>query len=104
MTTSPAQIIVNGIVYTPKPDHTDRPVRIVILQRGWVMIGHWARNGDMCTLDNASVIRRWGTTKGLGDLRTGPKANTVLDPAGHVEFHILTTVAAIDCEAGKWAL
>jgi len=97
-----SNVTIDGVEYAPVTAPAE--VRIVILQRGWVMVGRWSRTGDMCTLDNASVIRRWGTTKGLGDLTTGPKQATVLDPAGHVEFHILTTVATMDCEAGAWPL
>lgn len=80
----------------------DSPTRIVILQRGWVMVGRFTQTGEMCTLDDAKVIRRWGTTKGIGELTSGPKANTVADPAGHVEFHVLAMIASIACEDGSW--
>jgi len=96
-----SEVVINGKVYTPK--ETSSVVRIVILQRGWVMVGRWSRDGDMCSLDDASVIRVWGTSKGIGELVGGPTSSTKLDPAGHVEFHILTTVAIIDAEEDKWA-
>ena len=54
-------------------------------------------------LKDASVIRRWGTTKGLGQLINGPLKETVLDPCGTVEIHEQTVVAAIKCEGG-WNL
>jgi hypothetical protein len=54
-------------------------------------------------LHGASVIRRWGTTKGLGELVNGPLSGTVLDRAGEVEFHELTVVASIKAEAGPWS-
>ncbi len=82
-----------------------RDIRIVILQRGWVMVGVYGRDGEDCWLDNASVIRRWGTSRGLGELAAGgPLENTKLDPAGRVEFHALTAIATIRCEANKWAI
>ncbi len=96
------EVVVDGIVYVPKTPASSS-VKIVILQRGWVMVGRWSRDGDMCSLDDASVIRIWGTTRGLGELVTGPTSTTKLDPAGHVEFHILTTVVVIDAEEAKWA-
>jgi hypothetical protein len=99
---TPKSITIDGVTYTPQQDSSD--IKIVILQRGWVMVGRWSREGDMCSLDDAAVIRKWGTTKGLPELRTGPMSSTVLDPAGHVEFHILTVVATIDCEAVQWSL
>jgi hypothetical protein len=79
-------------------------VRIVVLQRGWVMVGRFEQQGAQCQLHGASVIRRWGTKKGLGELATdGPLANTLLDPAGEVKFHELTVIATFACEVSKWA-
>lgn len=78
-------------------------VKIVILQRGWVMVGRYSKNGSECTLERASVIRVWGTTRGLGEIAGGgPTKKTALDPAGTVRFHELTVIATIDCEASKW--
>lgn len=81
-----------------------KDVRIVILQRGWVMVGHYSRKGTQCYLDHASVIRRWGTTAGLGELAAeGPKSNTVLDPCrGQVECHELTVIATLKCRRESW--
>ena len=39
---------------------------IVILQRGWIIVGDVVRNGSEFTVTDASVIRRWGTTNGIG--------------------------------------
>lgn len=42
-----------------------------------------ARGDDpsIYTLDDVAVVRRWGTTKGLGQLaQEGPTVNTKLDP------------------------
>ncbi len=105
-------ISVNGVAYvradsmttaTP-PSYADSPIKIVILQRGWVMVGRWGRDGDNCTLDDAKVIERWGTTKGIGELVAGPvKGKTQLRDCGHVEFHILGVVAAISCDEAGWS-
>lgn len=80
------------------------PIKIVILQRGWVMVGRYERSGDYCTLRNAAVIRIWGTTNGLPEIaNNGPTSKTVLDKCdGIVEFHTLTTIATIDCREEKW--
>lgn len=79
-------------------------IKIVILQRGWVMVGKFERNGSDCKLHKASVIRSWGTTKGLGEIaQNGPTSNTKLDACyGVVQFDYLTVVATIDCEVKKW--
>jgi len=77
--------------------------KIVILQRGWVYIGKFSQEGDMCTLTNAYNIRRWGTERGLGELALeGKKENTQLDEVGKVTFHILTSVALLDVNEDVW--
>jgi hypothetical protein len=94
-------ITLNGVEYVKRV--SDAPIKIVILQRGWVMVGRFERNGNDCVLRDASVIRRWGTTRGLGEIASaGPLENTILDKAGTVQFDYLTVVAAIDCEQTKW--
>jgi hypothetical protein len=81
-------------------------VKIVILQRGNVVVGRMSvdpTDKDMRVLENAAVIRRWGTTKGLGQIaENGPTSSTTLDKASTIRFHILTTIAIIDCEGSKW--
>lgn len=100
---------INGIDYVPKgsllEEQPKGDLKIVILQRGWVMIGKLERNGSDCKLHNASVIRSWGTTKGLGELAiNGPTKNTVLDKCGGiVEFDYLTVVASVTVKENVWA-
>lgn len=78
--------------------------QIVIAQRGWVFVGDVEKSGDDVTINNAQCIRRWGTTKGLGEIaKNGPTSNTVLDDMGTVRLHALAVVASLDCEASKWA-
>lgn len=105
MATEKKSITVDGIEYVPKGSlqPSNSKIKIVILQRGWVVVGRWSKKGDDCSLDDASVIRSWGTSNGIGQLALeGPQTNTKLDPVGHVDFHILTTVAVINCNEAKW--
>ena len=102
---SKASITVDGVEYVKKG--SDEPknsnIKIVVLQRGWVMIGRWSQSGEMCSLDNAYVIRVWGTSSGLGQLALeGKQSSTKLDKAGHVDFHILTVVAMLNCKDELW--
>lgn len=77
--------------------------QIVILNRGWVIVGDYSEKGDECLVKNASVVRVWGTSKGIGELaENGPLSNTKLDPCPDVRFHKLTMVARIDCNEDKW--
>lgn len=81
----------------------DLGIQIVILQRGWVFVGHLYRVGSECRLEDASVVRVWGTENGLGEIaKNGPTSKTKLDPTPTVYFHRLTTIATIACEAKKW--
>ena len=78
-------------------------IKIVVLQRGWVVIGRYHSEGEDAVLTDASVIRSWGTDKGLGQLALeGKQTNTKLDKTGVVRFHKLTSVAIIDCEEKIW--
>jgi hypothetical protein len=77
--------------------------QIVILNRGWVVVGNYSEKGDECTLTEASVIRVWGTTKGIGELaENGPLTNTKLDPCPNVHFHKMVMVARMDVNEDKW--
>ncbi len=79
-------------------------IRIVILQRGWVMVGNYARDREYVTLENPAVIRRWGTERGLGQVADGgPTVNTILDRATRpFEAHVLTTIGSQPCDPEKW--
>lgn len=78
-------------------------VRIVILQRGWVVVGRYSKNKEYCTVRNGYVIRRWGTTEGLPELAIkGPLSETKLEPSPKITFHGLTEIASIECEESKW--
>lgn len=107
MDTQVNEVTINGVVYVQKGSQEKEcsgDIKIVILQRGWVMVGRFERNGSECKLHNASVIRKWGTTRGLGEIaKNGPTKDTVLDKAfGVVEFDYLTVIASISVEESKW--
>lgn len=94
---------IDGVEYVrsdiaPEPAET----RIVVLQRGWVVVGRWHRDGDDVTITDAQVIRRWGTSRGLGELVNGPTSSTTLDPGGTIRTHVLGVVLTID--AAGWPL
>lgn len=102
------ELTINGKTYVEKGSEVlspnfKGPIKIVILQRGWVYIGRFERNGNDCKLYNASVIRTWGTTKGLPELVNGATSSTKLDKCdGIVEFDWLTVVHTITVNEEKW--
>jgi hypothetical protein len=103
----PESLMIDEVKYV-RADAVNQDVKgdlkIVILQRGWIMVGRLTRNGSDCVLSNASTIRRWGTTKGLGELANeGVKKDTILDKCyGQVQFDYLTVIATIDCKEAVW--
>jgi len=108
MNTEVTEVTINGATYVLKgsqQDYTEKgDIKIVVLQRGWVMVGRFEKNGSECKLHKASVIRNWGTTRGLGEIAfSGPTSSTKIDPTnGLVEFDYLTVVATIICNESKW--
>ncbi len=99
---------INGIEYIQKDSVQEKDIisdiKIVVLQRGWIVVGRFERKDTQCKLYNASVIRTWGTTNGLGEIAEGgPTSSTKLDRCkGIVEFDYMTVVLTIDCDTKKW--
>lgn len=77
--------------------------QIVILDRGFVYVGTVRIEGDWVLITDAKNVRRWGTSKGLGELaKTGPLEDSVLDPAGTVRAPLRALIGLIQCEASSW--
>ena len=69
---------------------------IVIGNRANIVVGDLVISGSTGYLTNASVIRRWGTSEGLGQLALhGAQEGTKLDACGEFEFELLTTCGMI---------
>jgi len=84
--------------------YTNHELQIAVLQRGWVYIGYITQTGDDYTLTDGACIRRWGTTKGLGQIaKEGPTSNTELEPVTQVLFHEAGKVLMIKAKESKWA-
>lgn len=76
---------------------------IAVLQRGWVVAGRYSQTGDTARLTDASVVRRWGTSKGLGELAaSGPLENTRLDSCPPVTFHVREAVMIMEGDENAW--
>jgi hypothetical protein len=77
---------------------------IAVLQRGWVVVGRYHQQGDIASLSESAVIRRWGTTKGLGEIASGGPivGKTFLDPCPPVSFHLREVVMLMECDQNAW--
>lgn len=94
--------VVRGLSPTPEPEE-NHGLCIVVLDRGFVYVGTLITGANWLTIDNARNIRRWGTTKGLGQLALeGPQLNTVLDNVGTVQASITGLKHFLICEVGAW--
>lgn len=77
--------------------------KIVVLDRGWSVVGQLEKDGDEYLLVNGSVIRRWGTEKGLGQLAmSGPLPETKLDPLPLTKFNKDRVIMILNCDEDKW--
>lgn len=83
---------------TPTSTFVDR--RIVAISERWVFLGdyHEAKGVHPAYLTDASCIRNWGTTAGLGQIAfAGPTASTKLDPCGTVVLQPNAVLFSLKC-------
>ncbi len=79
----------------------ENEMKIVVLPNGWVMVGGVSIKGATLRLDNGAVIRRWGTTSGLGQLVDGPTDETKLDPITGVVVSLINVLWTMEV-ADEW--
>lgn len=79
-------------------------IHILVLQRGWVVVGRLQKEYDEFVLTNAATIRRWGSSGiGLNGLaEKGPQSGTVLDKGPTIRCHELTVVMRLECNQANW--
>lgn len=72
------------------------PVQIIVGDKGFVFVGNIEDHPDgSVTIRNCRNIRYWGTTKGLGELVTGPTTKTLSDPYGTVKLTPILRIAVV---------
>lgn len=82
---------------------------IFVMQRGFVLVGRIAdeqcNDAFLISLKDVAVVRRWGTSKGLGELATkGPLANTILEPEPDgTEIARMAIYRKIPCNQKEWS-
>lgn len=99
----PETMMIDDVKYV-REDAIKQPAvigdkRIIAADKGWVFVGDCVDNDDgTVTISNAKCIRKWGTTKGLGELSSGPTCKTVSDDYGTVRTAPIVTIAV----TGGW--
>ena len=93
----------------PKPKKTtEAPAlsgayQIVVLDRGFVYVGDCLVEGDTLVIREARNLRRWRTSRGLGQLALeGPRPDTVTDPCGTVRAPLRALIHTLDTERSLW--
>lgn len=78
-------------------------IEIVVLDRGWVVVGQVSIKGEEVVIKKGHVIRRWGTTNGLGQIaQEGPTADTKLEAAPLIKTTLGAVVCRFGCDQDKW--
>ena len=95
-------LVIDNVKYVRADAGMNAPYQIAVLDRGFVYIGRVEWNDDVLTITNAKCIRRWGTTKGLGELVNGPLPETILDTVGTVHVPERSLIHLIDVMEGAW--
>lgn len=99
------EIQVNGVEYVRKDSIDIKPTskQIVVLQRGWIVIGDVEKSETEVKINNCSVIRVWGTSKGLGEIaENGPTEKTKLDKCPAIIVHPLSVVLYMNVNEELW--
>jgi hypothetical protein len=102
----PETIKIDEVEYVRKDSvpETAGDIKIVVLDRGFVYVGKIELTDDFMIITNAHNIRIWGTTKGLGELVSGPLSGTKLDKVGTVRVPHRALISLIDVDQKKWRL
>ena len=93
-----------GVESKPQPNviHPISGVHIVAADRGFVWVGECERSGDCLLIHRARNIRKWGTTRGIGELVNGPTSETVTDDQGEIAIPWHAVIHITKCKPGSW--
>ncbi len=83
----------------------DGDVKILVLDRGFVLVGRVERHPDLAfhwRVAPARCVRRWGTTGGLAQLRSGKRPETQLDDVSAETVPFRAVLRILDVEEGAW--
>jgi hypothetical protein len=85
-------------------------VYIAVLDRGWIFVGHRENSpkdsegvANDWRLTNCYCIRRWGTTKGLGEIAIdGPLEESILDKSNDLFINDKSVIFWMVCDSEIW--
>lgn len=92
-------IIVDGKKFV---EEYNGPIKIVVLERGFVYVGRVEMNDTEITIYNARSLIQWGTTNHLGELVNGPTPKTKLGNSCNVRSFIQQVIHTIEVNQDAW--
>jgi len=107
--TNKNKIEIDGISYIKESSLDSKKyiastIQIVVLNRGWIVIGKVTESASKTIIKDASVIRYWGTTNGLGELAEHGKTDkTKLDSCPDITVETCNIVLTMNCNQSNWS-
>jgi hypothetical protein len=100
------EIVVNGVKYAPATERNFGPIKIVVIERGFVYVGHVEEvedeeKGEFLIRSARSLIR-WGSSQHLGELVNGPLENTKLGAPCVVRVRESQVIHMIEVNQDAW--
>jgi hypothetical protein len=84
-------------------DQVDHGIQIAVVDRGFVYVGRVKTDADWCFITDAKNIRRWGTTRGLGEIAaSGPTITTKMDQTGTIKVPLKSLIHLIAVSEPIW--
>lgn len=82
----------------------DHGLCLVVADRGHVWVGDVTTGENFAIVQNARIVRRWGTENGINELaNNGPAESTRLDAeADVVKVAMKAIIALIPCREESW--
>jgi hypothetical protein len=86
-------------------DPTTPEIMIAVCDHGHVLVGEFSLHSRLAFHwrgKNVRTIRRWGTTRGVAELRNGPLQETVLDDLSDVIIPFRAVIYLIEVNQEVW--
>ena len=101
------EVTINNEIYVKKTEilaeFKSSPIQIVVLNRGWIVVGNVEEKEGKTYIRKPSIIRNWGTKKGLGELAmSGKLPETKLDECLDIVVDTANIIFIMNCDQSKW--
>jgi hypothetical protein len=94
------ELVINGVTYIPMGECG--PIKIVVIERGFVYVGRVQQNDGEVVIRGARSLIRWGSSNHLGELVNGPLENTKLGDPCVVRVREAQIIHMIEVNQDAW--